>query len=148
VRKLSTLLSLVILLATGIGLAHAGDAETTAAIVAASAALDNAFERQDAEIIKSLTTPEHVAVTPYYGRPQSVDEQIASLSELKYVQTKIGDDKIALLGPDAGLRMFTADLDGTFKGERIPKRMFVTSVMVRRDGRWLETFYQVTALKP
>jgi hypothetical protein len=116
--------------------------------VAASAALDNAFERQDAEIIKSLTTPEHVAVTPYYGRPQSVDEQIASLSELKYVQTKIGDDKITLLGPDAGLRMFTADLDGTFKGERIPKRMFVTSVMVRRDGRWLETFYQVTALKP
>jgi Domain of unknown function (DUF4440) len=148
VRKLSTLLSLVILLAAGIGVAQAGDAETTAAIVAASAALDSAFERQDAEMIKSLTTPEHVAVTPYYGRPQSVDEQIASLSELKYVQTKIGDDKIALLGPDAGLRMFTADLDGTFKGERIPKRMFVTSVMVRRDGRWLETFYQVTALKP
>jgi Domain of unknown function (DUF4440) len=148
VRKLSTLLSLVILLAAGIGVAQAGDAETTAAIVAASAALDSAFERQDAEMIKSLTTAEHVAVTPYYGRPQTVDEQIASLSELKYVQTKIGDDKIALLGPDAGMRMFTADLDGTFKGEPIPKRVFVTSVMVRRDGRWLETFYQVTALKP
>ena len=147
-RKLSALLSLVILLATGSGLAYAGDAETTAAIVAASATLDNAFERQDAEMIKSLTTPEHVAVTAYYGRQQTVDEQIASLSELKYVQTKIGDDKIALLGPDAGLRMFTAHLDGTFKGEPIPKRVFVTSVMVRRDGRWLETFYQVTALKP
>lgn len=110
--------------------------------------LDKAFERQDADAIKSLTTPEHVAVTPYYRRPQTVDEQMASLSELKYVQTKIGDDKITLLGRDAGLRMFTADLDGTFKGELIPKRVFVTSVMVRRDGRWLETFYQVTALKP
>lgn len=64
------------------------------------------------------------------------------------MQTKVGDDMITLLGPDAGLRMFTADLDGTFKGESIPKRVFVTSVMVRRDGRWLETFYQVTALKP
>lgn len=147
-RQLSALFSLVIFLSAGLGVAYAGDAETTAAVVAASATLDNAFERQDAEIIKSLTTPEHVAVTPYYGRPQSVDEQIASLSELKYVQTKVGDDMITLLGPDAGLRMFTADLDGTFKGESIPKRVFVTSVMVRRDGRWLETFYQVTALKP
>lgn len=147
-RQLSALVSLVIFLSAGLGVAYAGDAETTAAVVAASATLDNAFERQDAEIIKSLTTPEHVAVTPYYGRPQSVDEQIASLSELKYVQTKVGDDMITLLGPDAGLRMFTADLDGTFKGESIPKRVFVTSVMVRRDGRWLETFYQVTALKP
>jgi hypothetical protein len=147
-RQLSALLSLVIFLSTGLGVAYAGDAETTAAVVAASATLDSAFERQDGEIIKSLTTPEHVAVTPYYGRPQSVDEQIASLSELKYVQTKVGDDKITLLGPDAGLRMFTADLDGTFKGEPIPTRVFVTSVMVRRDGRWLETFYQVTAVKP
>jgi hypothetical protein len=147
-RQLSALLSLVIFLSTGLGVAYAGDAETTAAVVAASATLDGAFERQNGEIIKSLTTPEHVAVTPYYGRPQSVDEQIASLSELKYVQTKVGDDKITLLGPDAGLRMFTADLDGTFKGEPIPKRVFVTSVMVRRDGRWLETFYQVTAVKP
>jgi hypothetical protein len=133
-RQLSALLSLVIFLSAGLGVAYAGDAETTAAVVAASATLDNAFERQDAEIIKSLTTPEHVAVTPYYGRPQSVDEQIASLSELKYVQTKVGDDKITLLGPDAGLRMFTADLDGTFKGEPIPKRVFVTSVMVRLTG--------------
>ena len=87
-------------------------------------------------------------MTPYYGRPRTVDEQIATLSELKYEQTKISDDKITLLGSDAGLRMFTADLKGTFKGEPIPKRVFVTSVTVNRGGRWLETFYQITVLKP
>jgi ketosteroid isomerase-like protein len=147
-RKISAPLSLVIFLLAGMGVAHAGDAQTIDAIVAASAALDKAFEGQDADAIKILTTPDHVAVTPYYGRPRSVAEQIASLSELKYVQTKIGDDKITLLGPDAGLRTFTADLDGTFKGKPIPRRVFVTSVMVRRDGRWLETFYQITVLTP
>jgi hypothetical protein len=129
------------------GLVHAGDDETIEAIATASAALDKAFERQDAEAIKNLTTPDHVAVTPYYGRPRSVEEQIATLSELKYEQTKIGDDKITLLGPDAGLRMFTADFNGTFEVKPIPKRVFVTSVMVSRDGRWLETFYQITVLK-
>lgn len=54
-------------------------------------------------------------------------------------QTKIGDDKITLLGPGEGLRMFNADLNGTFEGKPIPQRVFVTSVMVNRDGRWLET---------
>jgi hypothetical protein len=55
----------------------------------ASAALDKAFEWQSAEAIKSLTTPDHVAD---YGHPRAVEEQIATLSELKYEQTKIGDD--------------------------------------------------------
>ncbi|MGD0532136.1 MAG: hypothetical protein ABSA62_07640 [Methyloceanibacter sp.] len=48
------------------------------------------------------------------------------------------------MGADAALRAITADLDGTF----IPKRVFVTSVMVRQDGQWRERFYQVTAMKP
>ena len=63
-------------------------------------------------------------------------------------QTKIGDDKITLLGPGEGLRMFNADLNGTFEGKPIPQRVFVTSFMVNRDGRWLETFNQITVLKP
>jgi ketosteroid isomerase-like protein len=122
--------------------ADVGDAETIA-IVAASAALDKVFERQDADAIKSLTTPDHVAVTPYYGHPRSVEEQIATLSERKYEQTKIGDDKITLLGPDAALRTFTADLKGTFKSKLIPQRVFVTSGMARRDTSPLAEPFQV-----
>jgi hypothetical protein len=95
-----------------------------------------------------LTTPGHVAVTPYYGAAQSVAEQIASLSGLKYEQTIIGEVKGTLLGAEAAMRTFTADLDGTFRGVSIPKRVFVTSIMVRQDGQWRESFYQVTALKP
>jgi len=147
VRKLA-LVFLVLGLAAGISQARAGDAETIAAINAASAALDDAFERQSAEDIKRMMTADHVAVTPYYGAPQSAAEQIASLPELKYKQTNIGDVKVDVLGPDTGMRTFTARLDGTYQGKPIPSPAFVTSIMVREDGQWRERFYQVTAMQP
>ena len=135
-------------LAAGIARANAGEPATIAAINAASAALDDAFERQTAEDIKRMMTADHIAVTPYYETPQTVAQQIASLPELKYKQTNTGDVKVVVLGPDAGMRTFTARLDGTYKGKTIPSDVFVTSIIVREDGQWREKFYQVTALQP
>jgi ketosteroid isomerase-like protein len=135
-------------LAAGLSQARAGDAETIAAINAAAAALDNAFERQSADEIKHMMTADHIAVTPYYDAPQTVAEQIATLPELKYEQTNIGPVKVDVLGPDAGMRTFTARLDGTYKGKPIPSPAFVTAIMVRQDGQWKERFYQITAVQP
>jgi hypothetical protein len=147
VRKL-VLSVLTFLLAAGIASANAGEPATVAAINAASAALDDAFERQSAEDIKRMMTADHLAVTPYYETPQTAAQQIATLPELKYKQTNTGEVKVVVLGPDAGMRTFTARLDGTYKGKTIPPDVFVTSIMVRQDGQWREKFYQVTALQP
>ena len=139
---------LAFVLAAGIAGANAGEPATVAAINAAAAALDDAFERQSAEDIKRMMTADHIAVTPYYETPQTAAAQIASLPELKYKQTNTGEVKVVVLGPDAGMRTFTARLDGTYKGKTIPPDVFVTSIMVREDGQWREKFYQVTALQP
>ena len=135
-------------LIAGVNLARAGEPGIVAAINAASAALDDAFERQSAEDIKRMMTADHIAVTPYYGSPQTAAQQIASLPELKYEQTITGEVRVDVLGPDAGVRTFTARLEGTYKGDPIPPYVFVTSIMVRQDGMWREKFYQVTALQP
>jgi ketosteroid isomerase-like protein len=147
VRKL-ILSILVSVLAAGLAGANAGEPATVAAINAASAALDDAFERQSAEDIKRMMTADHIAVTPYYETPQTAAAQIASLPELKYKQTNTGEVKVVVLGPDAGMRTFTARLDGTYRGKTIPPDVFVTSIMVREGGQWREKFYQVTALQP
>lgn len=139
---------LAFVLAAGIASARAGEPATVAAINAASAALDDAFERQSAEDIKRMVTADHIAVTPYYGAPQSVAGQIATLPDLQYTQTITGEVKVKVLGPDAGMRTFTARLHGTYKGKPIPADVFVTSIMVREDGQWRERFYQVTAMQP
>jgi hypothetical protein len=147
-RTTALLVPVLLGLAAGLPQARAGEAETIAAINAAAAALDNAFERQSAEEIKRMMTADHIAVTPYYGAPQSVDEQIASLPELKYEQTNVGAVKVDVLGPDAAMRTFTAKLEGTYKGKPIPSPDFVTAIMVRQDGQWKERFYQITAVQP
>jgi len=146
VNTSAAVISLTLSLFALISPAQAGDAETIAAVNKAAAALDQAFEHQDADAIKRLVTSDHIAVTPYYDGPKSAAAQIASLPDLKYEQTIIGEAKVTLLGADAAMRSFEARLDGTFKGKTIPPRAFVTSIMVEEGGAWREKFYQVTAM--
>jgi ketosteroid isomerase-like protein len=129
-------------------MAKATDADTIAAINASSNALDRAFADRNVEAIKSLMTPDHVSVTPYYDGPQSVDDQIASLTKLDYGQTIVGTPSIVLLSPDVALRTFIADLKGSFRDKPLPARAFVNETLVKRDGKWIERFFQITTLKP
>jgi hypothetical protein len=46
------------------------------------------------------------------------------------------------------LRTFSAELKGTFQGKPLPPRVFATELLVKRDGKWVERFYQVTTLEP
>jgi hypothetical protein len=147
-RIRAALLSLIILAAAGLVDARAGEAETIAEVNKAAEALDQAFEQQNVEAVKQLMTADHLAVTPYYRGPQTVDEQIASLPDLKYAQTIVGDVEVALLGEDAALRTFKAKLKGSFKGVPIARHAFVSQLMVKRDRAWVERFYQVTATGP
>lgn len=110
--------------------------------------LDAAFEAQDAKAVKALMTADHLSVTPYYGAPQSVDEVLASLPDLEYEQTDLSGPKVVLLECDTAMRTLTAKVEGTFKGEPFSDKVFITSILVREDGKWLEQFYQVTKLAP
>jgi hypothetical protein len=139
-------LVLTLFAATALAEAYAGEAGMIAEVNQAAAALDQAFERQDAEAIKKLMTSDHVAVTPYYAGAQNVDEQIASLAELEFAQEIAGEAHVALLGDDAALRTFKAKQKGSFQGRPLPRHVFVTQLMVKQNGAWLERFYQVTAL--
>ena len=72
--------------------ALADDAAEIAAINASSKALDDAFERQDAEKIRSLMTPDHVAITSYYGAPMHFEEVMKTLPDLKMLAEIIEEE--------------------------------------------------------
>jgi uncharacterized protein (TIGR02246 family) len=110
--------------------------------------LNAAFEARDTAAIKALMTEDHVSVTPYYGAPKSVSQQLDSLAELKYEQTNLTEPTVVLLGPDAALWTATAKLDVTFEGRSLSGNAFLTSVMTKQDGKWLERFFQVTSFAP
>jgi len=133
---------------TGVAACTQDDVATIEAVDNVVAKLDEAFEAQDAAAIKALMTPDHLAVTPYYGTPQTVDETIASLPDLKYEQTNLSEPKVALLEPDVAMRTLTAKLDGTYKETSFAHKVFITAIVVRHGGTWHERFYQVTHLAP
>ncbi len=138
-----------VLLAVGASVADADNAATINAVKAAISALDDAFARRDGEAIKGLMTTDHLAVTSYYGAPKSVAEQIASLPDLtKFKETPVSGVVVSLLGSDAAAITFTAKNEGAFKGRPLQSPVFVTSLYVKRDGKWLERLYQTTVLKP
>ena len=147
-QKIAAIVSLTILITAGLSPARAGEAETIDAIIKAAASLDQAFEQQDAETIKKMMTPDHVAVTPFYRGPQTVADQLGSLPKLKYEQKIDGKPTVAVLCSDAAARTFKAELNGSFEGKPIASKVFVSEIWVKRGGAWVEKLYQVTALKP
>jgi len=112
------------------------------------ARLDEAFVQKDAEAIRSLMTKDHIAVVPYSSAPETVEQAIASLPQLEFKQTDISEPTVTMLGPDSAMRTLTARFEGSFGGEAFDNKVFITSIMKRIDGKWLESFYQVTNLAP
>lgn len=108
--------------------------------------LNEAFEKRDTEALQRLMTPDHIAITPYYGGPKTGAEQIKSLDDLRL--SEYGSDKMKFTPLDKNTVLITYPLTqkGTFRGKAIAPRSFASAVWVRRDGAWREAFYQETAL--
>src|SRR5262245_53772244 len=113
------LLGLVIALATGLPVAAGtpGQKQATKEIKEALSSLNAAFAKGDAAAVKRLLTADHVAVTTYYGGPQTRDEQLASLKDLKLTAFEAGELKVTLLGKDVALVTYPLKLRGTYKGQ-------------------------------
>jgi uncharacterized protein (TIGR02246 family) len=109
--------------------------------------LNEAFQKRDAEAIKPLLTEDHVAVTVYYGGPQAVRDQLASLPDLKLTEYAAGKLQVTLLGKDAALVTYELAMNGTFKGKEVPRKSYASAVWVNRGGKWLELHYQQTPLE-
>jgi hypothetical protein len=137
-------LNLLAAMAVGL-LAGPGDTATRE-VEKALGLLNDAFMKRDAEAIKRLMTPDHVAVTGYYGGPRTPKEQLKSLSDLNLTEYRVGNLKITPLSKDAVLVTYRVSMRGTFQGRAVPARNFVSAVWVRRGGRWRQAFYQETPL--
>jgi ketosteroid isomerase-like protein len=149
IRRVARLSLMLLLVALSFAFqARADDAATIAAVNASSDALDEAFTKKDVATITALMTEDHLTVTPYYDGPQTVDDQLASLGEYDWSQTIVGEPDVALLGTEVALRTFIAELKGSFQGKPLPPRVFATELLVKREGKWVERFYQVTTLEP
>jgi uncharacterized protein (TIGR02246 family) len=127
--------------------APADEAADIAAITAQRTALGQAYETGDANAIRGLMTPDQRSVTFVYDGPQTVDEQVATMKDLKVEVYDAIPPTVEMLGPDAALVTTEQSYRGTYKGNPLPGRVFVGEVWVRVDGKWLQKFYQETIME-
>lgn len=108
--------------------------------------LNDAFAKGQPDAIKRLTTGEHVAITPYYGGPRSIAEQLKNLADLKVPDYVAGEIDVQLLTKETALVTYPLTQKGTYQGKPVAPKNYVAAVWVYKDGKWLEASYQETPL--
>ena len=143
-RVLTIVLTLLVALAGAASTTLADDASELAAVRTVMQTLDTAFEREDEATIRSLVTPDHVAIAPVYGGSATVDEQFALFPDIRYSGYDATQPTIAFLDPQTVIANYQVSLDGTFRGKTLPSPVFVTEIWVKQDDKWLQRLYQET----
>ena len=59
----------------------------------------------------------------------------------------IADTNVRQPSPDTAILTYTATQNVRCEGEKVPPKVFATSVYVRQGGKWRWTNYQETVLK-
>jgi ketosteroid isomerase-like protein len=108
-------------------------------------ALNKAFEKQDVEAVKALTTDDHLSITSYAGA-QNKAEQLKDLPELKITEYKEADIHVKLIAKDVALIRYQLQQKGTYRGKTLPLKSYATAIWVHRGGKWLEANYQETTM--
>lgn len=126
--------------------ASAEDTDLAAELSQASAALDQAFVDHDRAAIEALTTDDHVAMTPFYGRPFTIPQQFAVLDSLIITGVDRSAPTTVALGPDAAMVTYENSYQGSYDGAPLSERVYVTEIWVREGGAWLQRQFQETPL--
>jgi len=123
---------------------RADEASELATVRTAMQTLDTAFEKEDEATIRSLVTPDHIAIAPVYGGSATVDEQFALFSDISYSVYDASERAVMFLDPQTVITNYQVSLKGTFRGNPLPSPVFVTEIWVKQDGKWLQRLYQET----
>lgn len=107
--------------------------------------LNNAFGARDPKAIKPLITDDHLAVVSL-GEKRLGREELAHLDDYTFSSYETRDIEVKSLSKDVALMTYRILVKGTFKGKPYPPENLCVSVFVKKDGKWLEAYYQETAV--
>ena len=135
---------LIILIVLGSLLVVAeGRADVRKEVVKAKQVLQAAFKSRDADVIRQRTTADHLSISTLYQFFSQAD-QLKALSDYKFSSYKIVGLQVIPLTKDVVQLTFRADIEGTFRGKRMPSKVRVVETWVKQDGKWLQASYQTT----
>ena len=140
-KILTTALLLMLVITT---IAWAGELKED--LVALEKAGWKAWAKGDGDFFRKNLTEDHVQVIAgtgwVVGREAIATEIAKGACEVKSFD--LHDMKLRHLGKDAAILSYTATQDGSCEGNKLPAKVYATSVYVKKDGQWLAANYQET----
>jgi hypothetical protein len=130
----------------------AGVAGVLSAISAADAGVDEAlialekqswvgWQNHDGAFYEGFLSDDHVEMG--FGGPSSKAEVIAGVKEGCTVASYAVDHfKVTLFSTDSALVTYHAAQDTNCGGVQVPSPVWVSSLYVKRDGKWVNALYQ------
>lgn len=103
-----------------------------------------AWKNRDGSFFAGFLSEDHVEVG-FNGRTNKASV-VAGVSSPVCVVKSYAVDRFELtaFGPDAALLTYHAEQDTTCGGRPVPSPVWVSSLYVRRNGKWLNAAYQQT----
>ncbi len=105
--------------------------------------LATAEKRQDKKYFQQKLDDNLIYVA-YNGLVFTKDKILQSLNYIDVSRYSIQNTKVRPLGINAGLVTYDLLLNGSIAGHDLPKKMYASSVWVKRGGAWVLIFHQST----
>ena len=116
-------------------------------ILEAYEAINDAVERGDSETFRSLTTENHVSIATFGDPDMPAWQKIQKAHLQGYRRRIVSRVEVEALAPDVAAQRFDAELEGSFEGTPLPRRVATTIIYQRQRGQWHERFFQETRLQ-
>jgi hypothetical protein len=144
-RRLIAALGMLVLAA---GVAGAQDkAATEKALIANEHKINEAVAKGDKATFTSLVTPD--AWSADGNGFMKVSDFSSMMDQLKLTKWNITDEKVTWADANTAIVTYTWTGAGTFQGQKVPAKTYVSSVWTKKGDKWLAVYHQESeAVKP
>ena len=125
-----------------------GDERLLAELTALERASWEATLKDDKEFFRTYMAPEFKGFFAD-GTVAGREEFIRNMDDFHLVKYTMGEVSLLRINENAAMVLYRAGFEGVHKGKTLSTSgVESSSLYVRRDGKWLEIFYQETAAPP
>ena len=125
-----------------------GDERWLAELTALERASWEAALKDDKDFFRTYMAPEFKGLFAD-GTVADREDFLRNMDDFHLVKYSMGDVSLLRINEHAVMVLYRAGFEGVHKGKKLSQSgVESSSLYVRRDGKWLEIFYQETATSP
>ena len=125
-----------------------GDERLLAELTALERASWEAALKDDKDFFRTYMAPEFKGLFAD-GTVADREDFLRNMDDFHLVKYSMGDVSLLRINEHAVMVLYRAGFEGVHKGKKLSQSgVESSSLYVRRDGKWLEIFYQETATPP